>query len=73
MEEITSEQIAQNYSAALDSVTLINELMALDSRNADQTATVARNVQHLELMVAKDYWTTEDLEPFESAIEAGKE
>ena len=73
MEEITSEQIAQNYSAALDSVTLINELMALDSRNADQTATVARNVEHLELMVAKDYWTTEDLEPFESAIEAGKE
>jgi hypothetical protein len=73
METLTTEQIAQNYSAALDSVTLINELMALDARDAEQTATVARNVEHLELMVAKDYWTTEDLEPFESAIEAGKE
>ena len=73
METLTTEEIANNYSAALDSVTLINELMALDSRDADQTATVARNVEHLELMVAKDYWTTEDLEPFESAIEAGKQ
>ena len=73
METLTAKEIAQNYSAALDSVTLITELMALSSRDADQTATVARNVEHLELMVAKDYWTTEDLEPFESAIEAGKE
>ena len=72
METLTAEQIAQNYSAALDSVTVITELMALSSRDADQTATVARNVEHLELMVAKDYWTTEDLEPLESAIEAGK-
>jgi len=35
METLTTEQIAQNYSAALDSVTLINELMALDSRDAE--------------------------------------
>ena len=73
METLTAEQIAQNYSAALDSVTLINELMALSSRDADQTATVARNVEHLELMVAKDYWTSEDLEPLNAAIAAGKE
>jgi len=71
METLTTEQIAQHYSAALDSVTVITELMSLDSRDADQTATVARNVEHLELMVAKDYWTTEDLKPLESAIEAG--
>jgi hypothetical protein len=71
METLTAEQIAQNYSAALDSVTVITELMALDSRNADQTATVARNVEHLELMVAKDYWTKEDLAPLNAAITAG--
>lgn len=72
MDTLTTEQIAQNYSAALDSVTLITELMALDSRDADETATVSRNVEHLELMVAKDYWTTEDLTPFNDAIAAGK-
>ena len=67
----TAEEIAQIYSAAMDSVNLINELMALDARDDDQTATVARNVEHLELMVAKDYWTTEDLTPFSDAITAG--
>ena len=72
METLTTEQIAQNYAASLDSVTLINELMALSSRDADQTATVARNVEHLELMVAKDYWTSEDLAPLNAAIAAGK-
>ena len=71
METLTTEQIAQNYSAALDSVTVITELMALDTRDAEQTATVARNVEHLELMVAKDYWTTEDLAPLNAAITAG--
>ena len=71
METLTAEQITQNYSAALDSVTVITELMALDTRDAEQTATVARNVEHLELIVAKDYWTTEDLAPLNAAITAG--
>jgi len=72
METLTTEQIAQNYTASLDSVTLITKLMALKARDADQTATVARNVEHLELMVAKDYWTTEDLAPLNAAVKAGK-
>ena len=72
METLTAEQIAKNYSAALDSVALVNELMALSSRDDDQKATVARNVEHLELMVAKDYWTSEDLAPLNAAIKAGK-
>jgi len=71
-ETLTAAEIAQNYSAALDSVTVINALMALDARDTEQTAEVARNVEHLELMVAKDYWTTEDLSPLNSAITAGK-
>jgi hypothetical protein len=71
IETLTTEQIAQNYSAAMDSVNLVNELMALDSRDDDQTATVARNVEHLELMVAKTYWTSEDLQPLTDAIKAG--
>lgn len=65
---LTAEEIAQNYSAAMDSVNLINKLMALDARNDEQTATVTRNVEHLEITVAKDYWTTEDLEPLNAAI-----
>ena len=71
-ETLTAEQIQANYDAALDSVTLITDLMALDSRDDEQTATVARNVEHLQLMVAKDYWTAaQDLAPLNAAITAG--
>ena len=67
----TAAEIAQHYSAAMDSVNLINELMAQDSRTAEEQDTVDRNVDHLEIMVAKDYWTTEDLTPLNNAITAG--
>ena len=68
--EITPEEIARHYSAAMDSVNLINgdkpEMMS-DEEWAD---CIARNKEHLEIMVAKDFWTTEDLTPFEDAINA---
>jgi hypothetical protein len=67
-ETLTAEEIAQSYSAAMDSVNLINELLALPSLGDEQQDTVSRNVEHLEIMVAKDYWTTEDLAPFNKAI-----
>lgn len=67
----TAAEIAQHYSAAMDSVSLINELMAQDSRTTEEQDTVDRNVEHLQLMVAKDYWTTEDLAPLNAAITAG--
>ena len=71
-ETLTAEQIQAHYDAALDSVTLINELVALDSLDDEQTATVARNVEHLQIMVAKDYWTkAQDLAPLNAAITAG--
>jgi len=67
----TAEEIAGHYSAAMDSVNLINALMAQDSRTSEDQDTVTRNVEHLKIMVAKDYWTTEDLAPFNNAITAG--
>jgi hypothetical protein len=71
-ETLTAEQIQKHYDAALDSVTVITDLMALDSRDDDQTATVARNVEHLQIMVAKDYWTSQDMAPLNAAITAGQ-
>ena len=71
-ETLTAEQIQKHYDAALDSVTVITDLMALDSRDDEQTASVARNVEHLQIMVAKDYWTSDhDLAPLNAAITAG--
>ena len=71
-ETLTAEQIQKHYDAALDSVTVITDLMALDSRDDDQAATVARNVEHLQIMVAKDYWTSQDMAPLNAAITAGQ-
>ena len=68
---LTAEEIAGHYSAAMDSVNLINALMAKESRTTEEQDKVARNVEHLQLMVAKDYWTTEDMTPLNNAITAG--
>jgi hypothetical protein len=76
MDELTTEEIAQNYTAMGHSVDLINAIIAGDAM-ADDTAEdkqdcVDRNVEHLEIMVAKDYWTDEDMTAVNSAITAGK-
>ena len=68
---MTSEEIAHHYSAAMDSVNLINALVAQESLTDDEQDRIDRNVAHLKIMVAKDYWTTEDLTPFNDAIAAG--
>jgi hypothetical protein len=67
-EEITTEQIAQHYSAAMDSVNLINAVQPEGTTDEDWADTVARNKEHLAIMVAKDFWTTEDLTPLQGAI-----
>jgi hypothetical protein len=69
MENQTPEQIAQHYKAMLDSVWLINAIIA-GEQDGDKN-TVDRNVKHLELMVDKDFWTTEDMSPVNAAIAAG--
>jgi hypothetical protein len=61
--EITIEQIAKDYAAALDSVNLVNELKAKETLTEDEEKTIQRNLEHLEIMLAKDYWTNEDLTP----------
>ena len=70
--ELTAEQIAQHYSAAMDSVNFINELVAGqhdDRMTAEEKAdALSRNKDHLKIMLAKDFWTTEDLQPFRDAI-----
>jgi len=72
----TAEDIAQDYTAMGHSVTLINEVIAgtqmADDEAEDRQSTVDRNVEHLELMVAKDYWTDESMTASNSAITAGK-
>jgi len=74
--EITAEEIAQHYSAMGDSVNLINGIIdgsqMADDTQEDKNDCVDRNVRHLEIMVAKDFWTTENMDNVNAAITAGK-
>jgi hypothetical protein len=65
--EITAEQIAKHYSAAMDSVNLINGTKPEMMTDADWADCVSRNKEHLKIMLAKDFWTTENLTPLQQA------
>ena len=69
-DEITAEEIAAHYTAMGHSVDLLNAGKPEDMEDADWTDTVSRNVEHLQLMVAKDYWTSEDMTAVNAAIAA---
>ena len=66
---MTEQEIAAAYSAMLDSVALINAARANPDDYADDETVVARNVEHLELMIAKDFWTDEDMTSVQAAID----
>lgn len=70
MNELTLEQqIAKHYSACMDSVNLINAGQPEQMTDEDWADCLSRNKEHLKIMLAKDFWTTEDLEPLRQAAE----
>ena len=70
MDELTPEQIAQHYSAAMDSVNLLNAGKPEGMDDADWADCKKRNVDHLKIMVAKDFWQGQDMAPLNAAIAA---
>jgi len=72
----TAEEIAQDYTAMGHSVDLINGIIdgseMTDEEANERQNCVNRNVEHLELMVAKDYWTDESMTAVNAAITSGK-
>ena len=70
VQELTPEQeVARNYSAAMDSVNLLNAGKPEDMTDEDWADTVKRNKEHLEIQIAKgEYYAGFDLTPFENAI-----
>ena len=67
MENQTPEQIAKHYSAAMDSVNLINNGKPEAMTDAEWADCLSRNKEHLQIMLAKDFWTTENLAPLQAA------
>ena len=68
----TAEEVARHYSAALDSVTLLNAGKPEGMDDAEWADTKERNRAHLEIMVAKEWMQGQDLAPLNAAIAANK-
>jgi len=64
----TVDEIAQHWTAMGHSVDLINAGQPEEMDDDEWVDCKDRNVRHLELMVAKDYWTTEDMTAVNAAI-----
>ena len=69
LQEVTAEEIAKHYSAALDSVALINAGKPEAMTDEDWADCLKRNKDHLLIMLAKDFWTNEDLAPLQAAAQ----
>jgi hypothetical protein len=71
----TADEIARHYTAMGHSVALITDVTAgnamANDDAADRQGCVDRNTQHLEIMVAKDYWTNESMTAANAAVTAG--
>ena len=67
IEQPTAEQIARHFSACMDSVNLINAGKPEKMSDDDWADCLSRNKEHLKIMLAKDFWTTENLAPLQAA------
>ena len=63
----TPEEIAKHYLACMDSVNQINAGKPSDWSDADWQMFLKNNKEHLRIMLAKDFWTTENLTPLRTA------
>jgi hypothetical protein len=70
MNEITAEEIAQHYKAAMDSVNLLNAGKPEDMTDEEWADTKARNIAHLQIQIAKgaEFYGDHDLAPFKAAV-----
>ena len=79
MEEKTADEIAEIFSAAGDSVTVIGTAQESDETDDDFKDKIKRNVEHLEIIKAykktdetTSIWTSEDFTAIDKAITDGK-
>tara|TARA_R100001510_G_scaffold46235_1_gene43126 strand:+ start:217 stop:432 length:216 start_codon:yes stop_codon:yes gene_type:complete len=67
-DEITKEEIAAHYTAMGHSVDLINGNKPEGMSDENWNIAIEKNKEHLRIMVAKDYWTDEDMTAVNAAI-----
>ena len=69
-EEIETIDVDQTYASTMDSVNLINRIYDRGINGDEDLALIDRNKKHLEIMLAKDFWTeAQDLKPMQAAFD----
>jgi hypothetical protein len=63
-------EILQSVNAAFDSVNLVNELNAKTDKTQDDLDTISRNVEHLIVMMSKEWFVNALTSEQTSAINA---
>ena len=66
-ERYTAEEIQRHITSAFDSVNLINELNLLSSLSEEEQSIKQRNVEHLQIMTARE-WFAEALTEEQTSI-----
>ena len=65
----TAEEVARHFSAAMDSVALLQAGKPEDTTDEDWADCKQRNIDHLAIQIAKgDFYSGYDLTPFEDAV-----
>jgi len=79
MEERTADEVAAIFSAAGDSVTVIDTAKSADETDEEFKARIKRNVDHLEIIKAykkldgtTSIWGSENFTAIDAAITKGK-
>jgi hypothetical protein len=65
---LNPQDIQKHFDSALDSVNLLNSGKPENITDVDWADIVQRNVEHLKVMVVKDFWQGQDLTPLKEAI-----
>lgn len=68
----TADQVYVNSLSCVSFIANRIEMIGSNQTEEQRRDDIRRNVEHLEIIVARDIWTTQDLTPFFSAIEAGR-
>ena len=75
MEELTADEIAAIFTAAGDSVTVINTAQTSEETDDEYKDKIKRNVEHLEIIKAykktddtTSIWTSEDFTDIDKAV-----
>lgn len=69
IETPSAEEIQRHFDAAMDSVNLINAGQPEGMDDQEWADCLERNKAHLRIMIAKEFWTDQDLTPLQAAAQ----